>query len=368
MKRILSIWFKQYDKVFDGGAQENTRCFNALCRTVGKENVESMFIHPLGENKSFVSRISDAYYFLHNMHNGIRPSHIKKIIDVAPLYDCIFLGTSLFGVIAKALKESGYRGRIITHFHNIESIYYDAYIPKWLPGRGIVINCATRNDQMSCIFSDKITVLTKRDNDFLEKNYGRQADTILPIALDDKLKSNEANTLINKSEKTANRPRCVFIGSNFPANAEGLLWFIKEVLPNVDIDFKVIGKNMDLLQQKEKGLRNIEVYSSVPDMKPYFLSADFIILPIFKGSGMKVKTCEALMYGRNILATKEAVVGYDIDMTKAGALCDTADEFIEALRQFSTDQIPKFNEYNRQSFLDKYSTESTDLLFKELLS
>lgn len=368
MMRILSIWFKQYDKVLDGGGQENIRCFNALCKAVGKQNVESLFIHPLGEKKSKIERIADAYYFIQDMHNGIRPRHIKKIIEVAPRYDCIFLGTSLFGVIAKALKEGGYRGRIITHFHNIESIYYDAYIPKWLPGRSVVVNCATHNDRMSCIFSDKITVLTKRDNDFLEKNYGRKADIILPIALDDNLGNEDANTLINKSYKTSHRPQCVFIGSNFPANAEGLMWFVREVLPNVDIDFKVIGKNMDMLQQKEKELSNIEVHSSVLDLKPYFLNTDFIILPIFKGSGMKVKTCEALMYGRNILATSEAVEGYDIDMTKAGALCNTAEEFIEAIQRFSKTRVSRFNEYNRQSFLDKYSTESTDLLFNELLS
>ena len=157
MGKVLSVWFKQYDTVLDGGAQENMRCFKALCRVVGKENVDSIFIHPLGEKKSIVSRLTDIFYFTHDLHNGIRPSHIKEIVEAAPRYDCVFLGTSLFGVIAKALKEGCYRGRIITHFHNIESIYYNAYIPKWLPGRNIVISCAAHNDRMSCKFSDKIT-------------------------------------------------------------------------------------------------------------------------------------------------------------------------------------------------------------------
>ncbi len=368
MRKVLSVWFKQYDTVLDGGSQENMRCFKALCRIVGKENVDSIFIHPLGEKKSIASRITDIFYFTHDMHNGIRPSHIKEIVEAAPRYDCVFLGTSLFGIIAKALKGSGYKGQIITHFHNIESIYYDAYIPKWLPGRSIVVNCAAHNDRMSCRFSDKITVLTNRDNEFLEQNYGRKADIILPIAMDDKLSSDEAKTIISKSEKTSQKPRCIFIGSNFPANSEGLMWFVREVLPKVDIDLKIVGKNMDLLQKSKKELSNIEVHSSVPNLKPYFLSADFIILPIFKGSGMKVKTCESLMYGRNIIATDEAVVGYDIDMNKAGTLCNTADEFIEAIRRFSSNPVPKFNEYNRQTFLNKYSIENNDKVFKELLS
>lgn len=367
MKKILSIWFKQYDKVLDGGSQENTRCLNALYRAVGKENVDSMFIHPLGEKKSFADLLANIFNFIHDMHNGIRPSHIKYIIEAAPRYECVFLGTSLFGIIAKALKESGYKGRIITHFHNIESVYYNAYLPKWLPGRSIVINCAAHNDLMSCRSSDIITVLTKRDYDFLEKNYGRKADMILPIAFDDKLNSEEERNLCNKTEKTSKTPRCVFIGSNFPPNAEGLMWFVREVLPYVDIELCVVGKNMDLLQKNEKELSKIEVHSSVPDLKPYILNADFIILPIFKGSGMKVKTCESLMFGRNILATNEAVVGYNIEMSKAGALCNTAEEFIKALQLFHNNQVPKFNKYNRQIFLDNYSTASTDRLFKKLL-
>ncbi len=39
---------------------------------------------------------------------------------------------------------------------------------------------------------------------------------------------------------------------------------------------------------------------------------DYIISPIFVGGGMKVKTCEALMYGKNIIGTSESFEGYDI--------------------------------------------------------
>jgi hypothetical protein len=36
---------------------------------------------------------------------------------------------------------------------------------------------------------------------------------------------------------------------------------------------------------------------------------------------MKVKTCESLMFGKNIFATTEAFEGYELDYDKVGALC-----------------------------------------------
>ena len=47
-----------------------------------------------------------------------------------------------------------------------------------------------------------------------------------------------------------------------------------------------------------------------------------MLFPIFEGSGMKLKTCEALMFGKNIIGTPEAFAGYDIDdYTNVGACC-----------------------------------------------
>ena len=41
---------------------------------------------------------------------------------------------------------------------------------------------------------------------------------------------------------------------------------------------------------------------------------------------MKVKTCEALMFGKNIIGTKEAFEGYELDYQKVGAMCNTKEE------------------------------------------
>jgi hypothetical protein len=84
-----------------------------------------------------------------------------------------------------------------------------------------------------------------------------------------------------------------------------------------------------------------------------------MILPVFAGSGMKIKTCESLMYGKNILGSDESFEGYQIDPERIGGLCNTAEEYIDRIRHLVMSPIPKFNSYAREIFLKNHSEEST---------
>ena len=144
------------------------------------------------------------------------------------------------------------------------------------------------------------------------------------------------------------------------------MWFVENVLPHVDVKLQVVGKGMARLKEEEC-MRGIDIKSDVPDLATYFLSADFMILPIFSGSGMKVKTCESLMYGKNIIATDEAFVGYEVDYDKVGGKCNTAEEFISCIKDFENHPRPRFNVYSRQMFLEKYSEAAVVEKFRKVL-
>lgn len=202
-----------------------------------------------------------------------------------------------------------------------------------------------------------------RDSNIMKSLYGKPFDNIVPITFEDKCVGKN----FDKQVFTGRKPKCYFIGSNFPANTEGLLWFVKNVLPHVDIDFKIIGKDMDQLKKSQPCLVDIPVFSNVPDLAPFFEEADFMVFPIFSGSGMKVKTCEALMYGKNILGTSETFEGYELDTSLCGRLCNTAKEYIEAINYFAENSVPKYNTYSRSIFENNYSNSSALKTFRELL-
>lgn len=361
MKRVLFIIFKKYSGILEGGGMANLRNLTMAQRVLGTENVDTIYLHDESKRRSVWNLVASAACFPFGYYNGLLPHRVKEIVEMAEHYDYVFLSTSLFGIIARDLKRRQYQGKIIAHFHNVESLYYKAALSKRMPFRGVIIHCAAKNDAFCCRYADTVVALNQRDSEMLHRLYGRGADVLAPIALKDQCKEIHFNT----ETKTSRRPLCLFLGSYFPANREGLIWFVQQVLPHVDVELQIVGKGMAQLKEDEC-MKGIDIASDVPDLTSYFLSADFMILPIFSGSGMKVKTCESLMYGKNILGTDEAFEGYDIEVERLGGRCNTAEEFIRSIRYYAEHPIPRFNAYSRTIYEQKYSEDSTLDIFQKI--
>lgn len=219
-----------------------------------------------------------------------------------------------------------------------------------MPWRPIVVNCVDKNDCNSCRYSDVIIALNQRDGAEIERRYRRTPDLFTPVVFKDKyIKTSYPSGM------TSEIPACLFLGTYFPMNVHGITWFINEVLPHVKIRLQIVGKGMKALETTVGKDKKIEIFSDVPDLEPYIEQADFMLLPLFRGSGMKIKTCESLMYGKNIIGTDETFEGYEVDYSKAGALCNTKEEFINAINYFCQHPVPRFNSYSRQVFLDNYA-------------
>ena len=359
--RILFIRYKKSKNIFEGGEQCSQRNYNVLSRFVGEGNVTTYYVHDEGRKKSVLDYAKGVFYFLFNYYFGLTPKRVKEIVGLARAYDVVFIDRSVFGIIAKKLKQANYRGKVISFFHNVEVPYFEAKLGNKL-GKGILLRCVDHNDRYACQYSDKTIALNSRDDEELFHRYGKRADVLIPIAFQDKYQKDSYSRAM-----TAQQPLCLFLGAYFPPNNEGVVWFVKNVLPHVNIRMKVVGKGMARLKAEEPTLKDIEVISDAPDLLPYFEEADIMILPIFKGSGMKVKTCESLMYGKNIIATDEAFVGYDVDYDKVGGKCNTAEEFIARIKEFEKNPRPRFNAYSRQMFLEKYSEEGVVEKFRKVL-
>lgn len=362
MPKLLIIVYKRPGSVLDGGDVVCRRNIEALEGVLGRGNVDVMYIHDGGTGT--MSRIAGAFHFLSNHFYGLTPKRTAEIVDRAMGYDYMWLDRSVFGIIAHKARLAGYKGRILCFFHNIETVYFDAKLPRWLPGRRIVLRCVRRNDAYCCSDADTVVALTERDSEGLLKFYGRKADFIVPVMFKDRYATGGYPT-----ESIPSKPLCVFLGSFFPANVEGIEWFVREVYPKVEITLKIVGKGMDQLKVigKEWLDPEIEVISDAPQLEPYFIEADIMIIPIFKGSGMKVKTCESLMFGKNILATDEAWVGYDLDYNRAGGRCNEPSEYVRRINDLAGANVPRFNAYSREMFLEKWSDSRAPGLFKRIL-
>jgi hypothetical protein len=345
MNKVLFIVGGEVSKESFGGAVASNRNLNALRKYFGEENVDVFSIM----NKS--SSLQKIINRLHFRFAYLNAEHEKKIIDMINIYSIVFIEQSCYGKIAKLIKHKNKNIRIISYFENIEFEYAKQEkkaLIKWL-----ICKIVFKNEQWICTYSDAIIALTNRDKNLVERYYNRKVDAVIPISFPNRqIKFN--NSKIN------NPPTALFIGSNFFANIHGIKWFIENVLPQVNINMQIIGKDMNKadLPKNEK----LQILGYVENLDEYMQNADVMIYPIFLGSGMKVKTCEALMHGKNIIGTNEAFMGYDVDFEKIGTKCETADEFIKVINELSKRFDSKYNDYSRNIFLEKYTD---DVVFEQ---
>ncbi len=351
-KKLLFIRYTKNAAIENGGEQATNKNFRLLERIWGEGNVETYAIHDDSKKHTIADYLKGVLFFPFNYYFGLSPRRVKAIVKKAFDFDAVYIDRSVFGIIAKQLRKKGYKGQIVCFFHNVEVPYFKSKIGRY-PFHQVVLHCVDQNDAYCCRYADKIVCLNQRDADELEKRYGRRPDACIPITFKDALGKEDYS-----NEMTRTKPLCLFIGSYFAPNNEGIEWFMKNVYPYVDIQVKIVGKGMNKLRERYTIPAEAEIISDAPNLRPYFEEADVMVLPIFSGSGMKVKTCESMMYGKNILGTPEAFEGYDMNYSMAGGCCQTAEEFIAALKDLSERPRPRFNSYTRQTYLEKYTEDA----------
>jgi hypothetical protein len=355
--KLLFISSRDVNIKSHGGYQCTNRNYLSFCELLGFENVNVLNLNSEEKNSIF-HKLSRKINILFGFYPGLTQKKINEIIKISTKYESIFIDSSSYGVISFYLKKNNYKGQIICFFHNVE---YKIQLQKAKikPFGFLMIMLVYLNEKKACTYSDKIIALNKRDSDGLRRTYGASNIIIIPISLFDTLK-------IHVDKITSTPPTFLFIGNYWYANIHGLEWFVQNVLDNVDIKLQIVGTGMDILRKKFSHPK-IEFLGYIPDLSSVLINADYFISPIFLGSGMKVKTCEALMFGKNIIGTKEAFEGYEIDPLKVGAICNNKKEFIHAIENCCSEQRDIFNKYSRQYFLDKYSFKATLTKFHQVI-
>ncbi|MDO5571238.1 MAG: glycosyltransferase [Bacteroidales bacterium] len=307
------------------------------------------------KNNSLKNKLMSFYKLISN-----KPPYynLKELYNLSIDIDCFFIDSSLNGSIAKFLFDKFPEKKIFTFFHNCEYDYSLQIVSKINPIiKFLHLWFVKQSEKNAILYSSSFSCLNNRDRKSLKKHYRKEPALIIPISMTDRV-NNELlrnnNHIHNENEKL----KLLFIGSNFPPNTLGLKWFLNEVFDKVNVDLTIIGNGMD----REKDLliksNDIHIKGFVEDLTPYIFNADYMIYPILGGSGMKVKTCEALMYGKNILGTKEAFEGYDINIEKVGYECNSSEDFINRINYLRSVKFDSFNLYSRECFINNYASEN----------
>jgi len=140
--------------------------------------------------------------------------------------------------------------------------------------------------------------------------------------------------IVNLPEGTSNQAINIgYIGSQNKDNVTALQWFFEYVYPlllktNRKITFTLAGnvcKHLDNLPSTVKCIPYID------SLEKIYANADIMINPAQKGTGLKIKTVEALGYGKPLLTTSIGADGFLNQKGIAFELADSAQEFAEKL-------------------------------------
>lgn len=127
-----------------------------------------------------------------------------------------------------------------------------------------------------------------------------------------------------------------FIGSlDWRPNQEGLEWFLAEVWPSLhaqypSLEFHIAGRNTPqrLLDLK---LPMVTVHGEVAAAQTFINEHSIALVPLFSGSGMRVKILEAMALGKVVLTTSIGLEGIKALPQKEVLLADSKEQFLQQI-------------------------------------
>ena len=275
----------------------------------------------------------------------------RKILKLIKTIDFkyLFIENSVSGNLLKKIKAL--RPDIVTvvYFPDIEQDLMGQQVKGAKLYRKISLTKMIDNEKITAKVSDKQIVLNNRDYDLFNQYYGYNPTCIAPVIV-----SNNEVLRAKQKHQVGEKLTLLFVGVDYYPNVQGVQWFIDKVIPLVKADFvlQVVGYNMEKYKNEWQGQSDkVNVIGTVERLSNYYNSASIVIAPIFQGGGMKVKTAEALSYGKIIIGTSESTFGY----------IDTADDVVNRLF-FSCD-----NEYDFARVIDNLAQVDFNLCNDEII-
>jgi glycosyltransferase involved in cell wall biosynthesis len=186
----------------------------------------------------------------------------------------------------------------------------------------------TRQQEIMALKRANVVVaITDTDREFFAKRMKRQVITI--------------GHLMQVPENTysvSNKKSIVFIGSDNPINIQGLHYFLAEILPIVkqrvpSVDFLMAGNICQRFPDHEAYTK----LGRVADLSSVYARGSVVICPTLSGTGLSIKTLEALAHGMPVVTTSIGARGLLERGKNAFLIADEPKPFAEAIIKILND-------------------------------
>jgi glycosyltransferase involved in cell wall biosynthesis len=147
--------------------------------------------------------------------------------------------------------------------------------------------------------------------------------------------------------------RLLFVGNGaFWPYAHGLEWFAREVMPLLRTRRAAVLDVVGALPADPVAGPGITYHGRVPDVAPFYDAAHALVVPVFEGSGTRLKIIEAAFLGRPVISTELGAEGLPIRAGEHYARAQSAEEWIAAIEQLRGGALVQMAERARQALRD----------------
>lgn len=206
---------------------------------------------------------------------------------------------------------------------------------------------------------DKVIVLSEEDKKLLSVGIQKDKFITIPIPINIDFKK-ELGSRIEEEIKI------IFLGTlTWYPNIQGIDWFVDKVIPKLELNnikykLYIVGKDpSEELIKKCKNNNKIIITGYVESVDEYIEKCDIMVVPIFVGSGMRVKILEGLGKRIPIISTSIGAEGINIENEKSILLAENEEDFIDAIIKLKDDDLYlKLQKNGNDVFDSLYSIDS----------
>lgn len=180
---------------------------------------------------------------------------------------------------------------------------------------------------------------------------GFENSTILPICVDP--------ITVRLQTELSPQPRIIFLGGmHWPPNAEGVKWFMREVLPIIHLKLPeaqvvAVGKSPP---REIIDVKNVHAAGFVEDVSAYWQDSRVFIVPIHAAGGMRVKILDAWAHGLPVVSTSIGAEGIAYQNGRDILVADDAEDFADCVVRLITDEwlANRLSRAGRKTLEDNY--------------
>lgn len=210
---------------------------------------------------------------------------------------------------------------------------------------------------------DAVIAVSERDRDVLVRRYGLESVAAIDTGVD--LDFFTASPQVAAPDPGADGGTLVFTATmSWAANVDGIHFLLDDVFPLLlrsrpRINAVIIGRNppASLFEKIKRTGVDVNLTGFVPDIRPYVAGAHVYVIPLFVGSGTRIKAFEAMAMGRPVVSTTLGIEGLDVTNGIHFLRADDAAAFAQSILALMDDAAmrARIAAAARQLMEDKFS-------------